>query len=195
MVTVNANFENLTGGGTGYVVISLINFGNNVPRVSGTGVIINPVYQSDPGSDFSTSLYGNDAITPSNTYYQVDFYTGTNFISTGIYQFTGSGTYDLSQTSPITVTPTLPLGYATPIIYPSLVATAGVVNGMNPTFTFTAPGSPSPTIMVFAGGVFQTEGGGNDYTYTYSGSNTWTITFNSGSIPSTGPVVVQIFTS
>jgi len=194
MVTVTGNFEGLTGTGTGYVVISLINYANNVPRVSGTGVIINPVYQSSTGSSFSTTLWGNDAITPSNTYYQVDYYTGTTLISSGVYQFIGSGSYDLSTTSPVVVQPTQPLGYGYYIpVLPANIVPSGAVDGTNTVFSFTAAPAPTPLIFVFLDGVLQANAGAADYSLAYAGSNTWTVTFTAA--PVNGPVTILMFGS
>jgi hypothetical protein len=205
MVTVTGNFESLTGAGTGYVIATLINFGNNVPRVSGTGLIVNPSSSTGLSSNFSLSLWGNDVITPSNTYYQISFY-GTNklLIAADVYQFTSGGTYDLSATSPVVVTATTPLGLATvaysgsytdlsnaPSMTPALAS--GTVNGSNATFTFTAAATPTPQLLVFVAGVFQYPGAGHDYTVAYSGSNTWTITF--ATAPPYGPIAVIPFIS
>lgn len=115
MITLTGNFESLTGSGNGYVIVTLVNYGTNIPRLYGGGVIVNPVYQTSPGANFSVNLWGNDAITPANTYYQVAFYgagAGQSLIATEIYQFNGSGTFDLSGMSPIVVTASVPLGLA-----------------------------------------------------------------------------------
>jgi hypothetical protein len=113
MITLTGNFEALTGSGNGYVILTLINYGTNIPRLYGGGVIVNPTYQTSPGANFSVNLWGNDAITPANTYYQVSFYgAGQSLIATEIYQFNGSGTFDLSEVTPIVVTASVPLGLA-----------------------------------------------------------------------------------
>ena len=113
MITLTGNFEALTGAGNGYVILTLINYETNIPRLYGGGVIVNLVYQTSPGANFSVNLWGNDAITPPNTYYQVAFYgAGQSLIATEIYQFNGSGTFDLSEVTPIVVTAPVPLGLA-----------------------------------------------------------------------------------
>lgn len=66
------------------------------------------------------------------------------------------------------------------------VIASGAVDGVNNVFTFQAPASPTPSVSVFANGIYQFLG--SDYTLVYSGSNTWTITFTVNT-PIAGAVV------
>ena len=59
----------------GQVNFSLENYGLNVPRVAGTGFIVETsktVTANNVGA-FSTTLVANDTITPPGTYYLVTF--------------------------------------------------------------------------------------------------------------------------
>jgi hypothetical protein len=44
--------------------------------------------------------------------------------------------------------------------------------------------------MIFAGGIYQTQGTGLDYTIAYAGSGIWTATFTN--VPTQGPVTVLL---
>jgi hypothetical protein len=79
-----------------YIQFVLQNYSGNVPRVNGTGIIV-PCKQGndtrrqitpDSLGHFSTTLYGNDAITPSNTFYDVRVYANGQLVFGGSYLFT-----------------------------------------------------------------------------------------------------------
>lgn len=208
MVTVTGNFEALTGTGNGYVTATLINFGSNVPRVSGTGVIVNTFYQSTPGTNFSLSVWGNDVISPTNTYYQISFFTAGSSVATATatYQFNTGSSYDLSTAVPLVVTGTTPLALAN-VAYsgsytdlsnvPGItsVVCSGAVNGSNTTFTFTAP-STSVLTALYTAGIFQiptvlsSPPVYGDYTVSNVGT-AWTVT--TASAPSFGNVVALVW--
>ena len=207
MITLTGSFEALTGAGVGYVIVSLINYGTNIPRLNDAGVIVNPVYQTSPSSSFSVQLWGNDAITPANTYYQVSFYgAGSTLIATEIYQLNGSGAFDLSTLTPITTTASVPLGLAA-VAYSGLYADLGnkpVPNhnqtcvgsgdGTTTVYTLTAPASLASAI-IYNGGIYQfpDTGSGGDYTIAYTATNTWKITFHAPSTPASGYPVVAVW--
>lgn len=67
---------------------------------------------------------------------------------------------------------------------------AGVVDGVNKDFTFQAAAGPTPTPLVFAGGVYQTltEDYGDPV---FDSGTTWKITFTEA--PAEGPVTVLMF--
>lgn len=85
--------------------VTLCNFGPNPPRVSGSGILVDvdvPVAVAGDGT-FSFSPIGNDVIIPGPniTYYTVAFQPSTGGILKVIaYQFTGSGSFDLSTLAP-----------------------------------------------------------------------------------------------
>jgi hypothetical protein len=122
--------------------IYLCNYGSNLPRVAGAGVIGQP---SSPfidipyfGVEGSVDLWGNDQITPAGTYYALSVLdTNKNLVQTQLYVF-DSGTYDLSTATPYN--PPNPPG----IPELQLAACSGAVPGD----TYTAPG------VIVPGGVF-----------------------------------------
>lgn len=68
---------------------------------------------------------------------------------------------------------------------------SGPVNGSNVNYTFVSPSSPTPTIMVFAGGVFQQPT--VDFTLSYTSGQQWTITFVRA--PNNAPILILVGTS
>jgi hypothetical protein len=111
-VTITGNLQDLTGAANvGSLNFELVNFGTNVPRITGTSIlaqISNPVI-STAGS-FSITLWGNDVITPSGTYYNVSFFNSSGgLVATIPYLFTGSGSFDISNLAPLVTTPTTPI--------------------------------------------------------------------------------------
>lgn len=122
--------------------IALCNYGSNLPRVSGAGIIgeVSSWFVDIPyfGTEDSIELWGNDQITPAGTYYTVSVLdTNKNVVQTQIYVF-DAGTYDLSSATP--VNPPNPPGI------PSLELAA--CSGAVPGTTYTAPG------VIVPGGVF-----------------------------------------
>lgn len=75
----------------------------------------------------------------------------------------------------------------TSAIAPNIILT-GTINGTNPTFT--APFEFSTVIGLYKNGVRMTPGASNDYVVT----NSTTITFNTGAIPTTGIVTADLIT-
>jgi hypothetical protein len=72
-------------------------------------------------------------------------------------------------------------------IVPGAQTAAGLVNSANKDFTFTAAAGPTPSIIVFAGGVFQDPS--SDYgAPVFVSGTTWKITFTSA--PANGPIKV-----
>ncbi|MFZ1974735.1 MAG: hypothetical protein WAU89_17950 [Candidatus Acidiferrales bacterium] len=88
----------------GYIVFTLVGFQPTPPRISGTSCIAAaPIKAQANGSGaVSQVIIGNDVITPSGTLYQVDIYNASGaLISSARYQFTGSGSVDLSSLTPL----------------------------------------------------------------------------------------------
>jgi hypothetical protein len=199
-ITLTANAQDFTGasvgsaGGPSKLAITLCGFGALLPRIPGTSVLFRPgpIYIESANGAFSTPLWGNDVITPNGTYYTIALLDAQgNVVQCGAYQLTGGGTFDLSQLTPmsfpgqgITVTSVFFQGI------PAFQLSPSTVNGVNTVFTFTAPASPTPTLAVFAGGIFQSITNA-DYSLAYAGSSIWNITF--AIAPTLGPVAVLLF--
>jgi hypothetical protein len=104
MKTVTGNVKNVFGANAAVTSVSFRLCGfTGVPVVSGTGVVVDT--SPDPASvssgSFSISLYGNDSISPSNTFYTVQFLDSYgNPLQTASYQFTGTGSVDISTLTP-----------------------------------------------------------------------------------------------
>jgi len=126
--------------------IALCNYGSNLPRVIGAGIIgevsswfVDIPYFGTPGT---IDLWGNDQITAGevtgDTYYAISVLdTNKNVVQTQLYQFS-AGTYDLSGAIPFN--PPNPPG----IPHLELAACSGAVPGS----VYTAPG------VIVPGGVF-----------------------------------------
>jgi len=111
---------NAVVGGT--VTLTLVNYGSNLPLVTGTGIFAATTLQTSSASDGTFSLgpfFGNYQIAPSGTYYTLTVsqnqYTTSNIDTP--YQFNNSGTFDLSTLTPV-------VSYATPIAVSELSTVA-----------------------------------------------------------------------
>jgi len=87
------------------LLITLCGFGAYVPAVSGAGILQDagtPKEAKQSGSTpITVHLYGNDQITPAGTFYNIAVKAANgNIVQSGNYQFTGSGTTDLSTIQP-----------------------------------------------------------------------------------------------
>lgn len=108
-----------------YLRIALCGYGQMLPRVSGVGMIGKSVsWPGDipyTGSALNVKLWGNDVLTPSNTYYSIAVLDeNRNVIQSGLYQFSGTQTIDLSaapqvipSVPPPPITPTVLAGSVT----------------------------------------------------------------------------------
>lgn len=111
---ITGTFESLIGATTGSVKFDLQNYGNNPPKITGTGVIVGTSVTTAVGASFSVTLYGNDVISPANTYYMVTLYDSNGHIVVEVpYNFTGVGG-DLSNLSPLNVIS--PIAGANPVV-------------------------------------------------------------------------------
>lgn len=94
----------------GSIIITLCAFGPTLPCIIGTSMLakVGPLKYvlQDGTTDTPIPLYGNDQITPAGTYYSVAIMDDKqNVVQSGIYQFTGSGTIDLSSAPQVTPGP------------------------------------------------------------------------------------------
>lgn len=104
-ISITGNVIDITGAAQPGIVVTalLVNINGTSPFVNGNQIVA-PVKTatSDGGGNFSLTLYGNDVITPSNSYYQFTFKNsaGTN-VGELSYQFTGPGPISLSSWEPL----------------------------------------------------------------------------------------------
>ncbi len=125
--------------------IALCGFGATLPRVAGTAMLARtgPIFEQTTSGAISVPLYGNDVITPAGTYYDIALLDAAGIvIQSAAYQFTGSGTFELSSLSPyLPVQPAQPNGY--------------VVVPYNATMAFDAAGWWAPIVFdtTLTGGV------------------------------------------
>lgn len=104
-VTIVANMLDLLGAimPNATLTMQLAGYGSQVPRISGTGLVAQTaplaIVAGNTGVIMKV-IWGNDAITPANTYYT---FTVTddqgNVVQLNAYQFAGAGTFDLSSTA------------------------------------------------------------------------------------------------
>lgn len=148
-ITLTANLESIVDGAElgGYLRITLCGYGPQLPSIPGTcmlgdaGVpqLVGPQEGTTP---LSVELWGNDVITPANTFYEIAMLDqNKDVIQCGMYQFTGSGTTDLSNAPQIL--PPFNLGFVITTMKYASCALGGAV--------CTAPG---PVIAVAYNGVF-----------------------------------------
>jgi len=91
-VTVTAVLNDPSGGalqGNAFVRFKLRNFQGFVPRVSGTAIVCETQIDSlpDGSGNISQALWGNNNITPSTTFYTVEFWNQGRITSSGNYTF------------------------------------------------------------------------------------------------------------
>lgn len=113
--TLTATLEKITGDAAGSapspakLLIVLCGFGLTIPVVVGTAVVAQRKYEAiSTGSAISQVLWGNDVISPANTWYSISVIDGHgNVEQTANYLLTGSGG-DLSSLVPFTPVPPTP---------------------------------------------------------------------------------------
>jgi hypothetical protein len=109
-ITLTATLQDFTGANVplGAINIFLCNFGQNLPRIATTSVLAQVRVRSilQTGITTGIALYGNDQITPQNTYYAISVEDNKkNIVQSGIYQFFGIQTIDLSNAPQLGVQP------------------------------------------------------------------------------------------
>lgn len=158
-----------------YLRVALCGFGPVLPSIPGAGSLakISSWFTDIPfvGTQITVKLWGNDQISPSGTFYAISVLDANkNVVQTGIYQFLGTQTIDLSN-APQIVQPVMPGGFNT--VQEQLV-------GAVPGTVFTAPTAIWGTgiILTFYRGILQRLG--TDYNYS---NGTWTFTFSCNQAP------------
>lgn len=148
-ITLTANLESIANGAElgGYLRITLCGYGPQLPTIPGTCMVADAGVPQIEGpqagsTPISVLLWGNDVITPANTFYEIAILDpNKDVIQCGMYQFTGSGTTDLSNASQIL--PPFNLGFViTTMRYSICTRVLMVCN------------APGPVIAVAYNGVF-----------------------------------------
>lgn len=185
-ITLTANLQDILGNDIGVaafpvkLVVNLCNFDPHLPRIVGTTMLARTqyaVHSADGTGNVSFPIWGNDVITPSGTFYQIDILDGEgNIIQTDAYLLTGSGTIDLSTLTPYVPPP--PLISAT--TFADDIVPAGTIDGTNAVFTLPSNKVPNPaaSLNLFLNGSRLTEGIGYDL-----GVDGITITYQPAYIP------------
>lgn len=163
-ITLTATLDDLTGAAAGSTAnpsrlrIMLCGFGLTLPQIVGTSTLAKIVMdQLSTGGEITVELWGNDQITPPDTFYAITVIDGLgNVVQCGAYRFTGTQTIDLSDAEQ--TTPTNSLAYSP-------------CSGAVPGNTYTAPGQ---ILVLFYNGVAQRPG--IDYTLS-NGGMTANLTF------------------
>jgi hypothetical protein len=114
-ITVSCTLNDLSGAGiqeNSFVRFRLRNLSGWVPRVELNSVIVPLIYDALPNSSgqVSTTIIPNNVITPSTTFYSVDFYINGELRSSGNYLLNQPGPVDLDTASQLN-NPPVPPGY------------------------------------------------------------------------------------
>lgn len=157
--TVTCSLQTVLGDviqGNAFARFRLRNFSGAVPRVNGTAILVQPDRDVFPDSsgNISTSLWGNDSITPSQTFYSVDFVNGGKICSSANYIITGAS-FDMDVQDPI-ATPSTKYPFQF-VLETNGAANAaqGILNleaGANVVLTPSTDGSGTVTISSSGGG-------------------------------------------
>lgn len=160
--------------GNSFVRFRLRNFAGFVPRVDGVGIIAEPQIDVLPnaGGVISTTLWGNDNIDPTNTYYTVEWWAGGRITSQANFIITGAS-FDLDSAAQLNPPPQPGTSGLTPL----LLETSGVKNGSQQKFNAVA-GSGMSIVDDGVGNITFSAGGG-------SGSIVISAVQNTGGVGST----------
>lgn len=101
-ITLTATLEDILGSADpqAYLRITLCGLYGFVPRIAGTAIVAKIqqlVYQNIDTGIWSAALWGNDALTPTGSFYCIEVIDGNgNIAQSGNYLIVGSGSQDLS---------------------------------------------------------------------------------------------------
>jgi len=147
--------------GSAFVRFKLRNFSGFVPRVTGTAIVAETQIDSFPNGSglVSQVLWGNSDLTPSTTFYTVEFWDQGRITSSGNYLITANTNLG---TAPQMNTPPVPAGFS------FVLQTNGVVNGnqnllnlqAGPNITIVDNGTGTDTISATGAAAFNTSGQG-----------------------------------
>ena len=108
--TVTGTMKDIQGNllsGTGdYATFQLMNFGSNVPRVTGTNIVVQtqPLRVTSAQLVIGVTIQANDTITPATTFYRVTFFHSGQLFRSFDHRITGAS-YNLDSATPITTNP------------------------------------------------------------------------------------------
>jgi len=174
-ITLTATLQDICGNEAGSVSnparlrIVLCGYGLTLPVIVGTSSLAQIEYEiASTGSPISISLWGQDDISPSGTFYQITILDGNGrTLQCGAYQFFGTQTIDLSNATQIVPSGSTPSGLGS--------LELAVCNGTKPGTVFTASGI---VVCVFVNGLLQrptidytVSGTTITFTYTVGGSS------------------------
>lgn len=134
-ITLTASLQDICGNHAGTTAspavlrIALAGFGLTLPCIPGTSNVAQsgPEDFYDSGSGITTTLWGNDVLDPSGTYYAITVLDGAgNIVQTGAYSFTGTQTIDLSDADQIYPVPPSPPGLIPVYTNPPSAATQSI---------------------------------------------------------------------
>ena len=161
-ITLTATLLDFSGNEIGsatypaYLRIKLCGYGQTVPCVPGVGMIgkvaSDPVNVAYEGAQISVILWGNDVISPNGTYYEIAVLdTLGNVVQSGIYQFSGTETIDLSNAGQI----------VQPVLNPPIAGLHSFSSVIRaPAIYYTLPYAPrtATPLFLYVGGQFMTVG-------------------------------------
>jgi len=127
-VVVTGNLKTVLGeslGSNTFVRFRLRNFKPNRPLVSGVGIIGQTTKDVSPNSNglISTTVFDNDLITPSETFYTLEFYLQSRFVFAASYTITGAS-FDFNTAIPLSSVPTASVPVAESRVFVHIQASA-----------------------------------------------------------------------
>jgi hypothetical protein len=187
-ITLTATLSDIAGAAAGstsnpaVLRIALAGFGLTLPCIAGTANVakVGPQDFYDTGGGVSVALWGNDVLTPAETYYAITVLDGDgNIVQSGAYRFTGTQTIDLSSAPQIYPGPPPTPPTPTPTFAWDVVPTPPIDTSGNATFTLPQVPSPPASLNLFKSGARMTAG----IAFTLNGA---VITYEAGYIPQDG---------
>lgn len=108
--TISGNLSDVAGAAvtstTASAKFTLMNYGSNIPRITGTTTIVRPkaTISPDDSGAISGTIVGNDTITPTGTFYRVCVWHDGRQFRCADYEITGAS-WDLNSATPLTTSP------------------------------------------------------------------------------------------
>lgn len=179
-VTLSVTLNDLTGNAVlnGSLIITLCGYGQSLPRIAGTSMIAatKMSFALANGTNAGIKLWGNDQITPANTFYSVQVLDANrNIVQAGIYQFNSGAAIDLSTAAQVTQ-PNPPAPVPPGNFFADGIVPTGIIDGNNAIFTLPETPSPAASLKLYKNGVRLTLG----VAYSLDGAQ---ITYDAGYIP------------